>query len=204
MLLLFSIPLACAPSLVTAGSCSYGSCSAWIRTDNDSWQPATIHPQLHPGGTLEIIVVLTPSIPTSGVFCKLHEFGTPVYETVHGPSAINTVICCGDTLPGVNLTYHWVVRVLPNTCWINGTAPLEVFAQFSKSDTDAETLSFDALCAFIEGPDPPPYQGDSVHAQGPSSPVSNIIVCMIPIFLCTTGVMVMIIKLRSRRSGPDS
>jgi hypothetical protein len=41
------------------------------------------------------------------------------------------------------------MQVRSNTTWVNGYAPLEVFVQFNKNDTDEMRISFDVITAFI-------------------------------------------------------
>ncbi len=170
--ILFTLGMLLAFSLcVSAGSCSFGECHAWVRIGDSSWSPATFFPLLHPGDTGEVLLIITPSVSLSEVFCQLHEFGTPVYEVIKGPSMINTIVSRGDIQPGINYTYLWKVRVLLDTFWINGTAPLEVITQFSQSDTNMKTVTFDVLYAFIEGPPRPLVKGEHDDIHGNISPI---------------------------------
>lgn len=158
-------------SCASAGSCPFGSCHAWVRIGDTSWSPSTVYPRLHPGETFEVLLMFNPSVPLTGFFCQLYEFGTPVYEVIDGPSRINTIVSYGKTSPGINYSYLWKVRVPPDTRWVNGTAPLEVFTQFSQSDTDRKTVSFDVLYAFIEGPPVSPDRREQTDACGNISQV---------------------------------
>jgi sarcinarray family protein len=135
---------------VSAGSCNYGTAEAWIRVGDGPWKLATQHPILHPGDTFEILVKIRASTWVSAVFCELHEFGTPVYDSLEGPSEINELLSRGVTKPQEEIWYLWQIRVSPQTKWLNGSAPLEVFIQFTLSDDDSQTITFDALCGYIE------------------------------------------------------
>jgi hypothetical protein len=171
-----------------AGSCQYGTAEAWVRTDNGAWMPATHHPRLHPGDTLELVVRLNASIPLAAIFCELHEFGTPVYEVLKGPSSINELVCQGATARGRIIWHRWQIRVLPETNWINSTAPLELFVQFTRSNDESRIVTFDALCGIIERP-LAPLTGQYDTSAVPLQPIE-------PIPLALTAVLI-IISLRS-------
>lgn len=189
LLLVLCLPLVSNPKAI-AGSCEYGSCHAWIRINHASWQPATIHPRLHPGETFEIIIKIHPIIPTAAIFCRLYEFGTTVYEVTEGPSPINTLISAVNNSMDAELTYYWVIRVLPDTQWINGTAPLEVFTQFSAVNGSSQILSFDVLCAFIEDTGRSSYQADQAPIQESPPYASILIYCKILMVLSFFGIVI--------------
>jgi len=50
---------------------------------------------------------------------------------------------------GKTFIYTWTVHVRPDTSWVNGYAPLEVFVQFNTNDTDDLRITFDVLTAYI-------------------------------------------------------
>jgi hypothetical protein len=160
-----------------ARSCAYGTGETWVSIANGAWMPATQHPHLRPGDTLEVIVKIKATIPLSKVFCELHEFGTPVYEVLKGPSRINELLCLGTTGPDSVVCFLWQIRILPETRWINGTAPLEVFIQFTKSDDESRTITFDALCSIIEKPFQPlaNHVDSNVVYQQPVEPIPLIL-----------------------------
>jgi len=177
-ILLITIPwISCG----SAGTSAYGSCLAWICTDRIHWSPATTYPRLHPGDTFQVLLKITPSTPMNAVFLKLHEFGTPVYEVINGPTPINVIMSCGAIRPNTTKPYLWTIRILPDTRWINGTAPLEVFTQFSKTDTDASVVSFDALYAFIE---PALTKGTTRTTNQTTQPVPASAIKPQIVFLC--------------------
>lgn len=136
--------------LVNAGECPYGSVHAYFRLPDREWINATAHPQLLRGEPFEIKVNITISCDLIGLFLKLHEFGTPVYEVLTGPSAIEEIFSCGSH-EKINQTsmYIWKLRVRPNTTWTNGYGPLEIFTQFKKTDKDSCKVSFDIITAYI-------------------------------------------------------
>jgi sarcinarray family protein len=136
--------------IVTAGECSYGLVHAWFRTGDDTWINATVHPMLKRCEEFEITVMVTAKTELQVIFLKLHEFGTPVFEALKGPTAIEQLLECRQKiLPNQTFTYLWRIRVRPETTWVNGYAPLEVFVQFNKNDIDEERIGFDVITAFI-------------------------------------------------------
>jgi hypothetical protein len=52
-------------------------------------------------------------------------------------------------LPNQTFTSTWKLRVRPNTTWVNGYCPLEVFTQFNRNDDDECRVSFDVITAFV-------------------------------------------------------
>lgn len=112
--------------------------------------PATQHLHLKPGDLIEIFVKIRTSLRLSCVFVKLHEFGTPVYEVMQGPSAIDELLSQVHPQQNTNISYYWRLRVQPRTVWTNGTAPLEVFTQFTDCDGKIQVISFDVFNAYIE------------------------------------------------------
>jgi sarcinarray family protein len=133
-----------------AVECSFGSVHAWFRLQNDSWENATGHPQLQRGEVFEIKINVTPTVDLQVFFLKLHEFGTPVFEVVEGPIKMEQILECRQHLLS-NHTYNYSlkIRVRPDTTWVNGYAPLEVFAQFNTNDSLSDSVNFDVVVAYI-------------------------------------------------------
>ena len=119
----------------TAGECNYGSVHAWFRTSDGEWENATAHPWLKRGESFEIKTVVTAKADLQVFFVKLHEFGTPVFEVVEGPTMMEQLLeCRQNILSDQTFTYVWKMRVRSDTTWVNGYGPLEVFVQFNKND----------------------------------------------------------------------
>ena len=136
--------------VLTAVECSYGSVHAWFRTSDGEWENATAHPLLKRGESFEIKTVVTIKTVIQVFFLKLHEFGTPVFEVLEGPIAMEQLLeCRQNILSNQTFTYVWKMRVISDTTWVNGYGPLEVFAQFHKNDTDEYRVNFDVITAFI-------------------------------------------------------
>lgn len=134
----------------SAGQCAFGSAYAWFKSSNDTWMNATVHPLLRRGEPFEIQVVVTSSINLSMVFIKLHEFGTPVYDVIEGPTAMEQLLECPHlTIAGQSSRYRWTMKVRDDTSWVNGYAPLEVFVQFNKNDTAVLSIHFAVITAYI-------------------------------------------------------
>lgn len=133
-----------------AGDCLYGSAQAWYTDSQHSRMNATAHPVLHRGETFKIEVVVITKSTVSVFFLKLHEFGTPVYEVLEGPSRIEqTLEHQGPLNPNERFSYVWKVQVRTDTSWVNGYAPLELYVQFNKNDEESASIHFDVLTAFI-------------------------------------------------------
>jgi sarcinarray family protein len=147
IVLLFLTPL----TLVSpASECSSGSVHAWFRASDGEWENATAHPLLKRGEPFEIKIVVTAKTDLQVFFLKLHEFGTPVFEVLLGPTEIEQLLECRQKiLSNQTFTYVWELQVRSDTTWVNGYAPLEVFTQFDKNDTAEHRMSFDVITAFI-------------------------------------------------------
>jgi len=136
--------------VLTAVECSYGSVHAWFRTSDGEWENATAHPLLKRGESFEIKTVVTIKTVIQVFFLKLHEFGTPVFEVLEGPIAMEQLLeCRQNILSNQTFTYVWKMRVRSDTTWVNGYGPLEVFAQFNKNDTTEYRVGFDVITAYI-------------------------------------------------------
>jgi sarcinarray family protein len=142
-----------------AADCEYGSLHVQVHTMAGGWENATAHRILKRGESFEIQLTGRTSTEVSMVFVKLHEFGTPVYEVIDGPTQIEQLLeYTGPINAGQQFTYLWKIRVRPNTTWVNGYSPLEIYAQFNKNDTCSCQINFDGLIGFIvnENWDPEP------------------------------------------------
>ncbi len=157
-LILFS----CYFSSATAGECDYGSMYAWYSMDGETWENATAHPTLKLGEEFKIKVTIFAKTYLGVVFLKLHEFGTPAFEIIEGPTIIEEILDCGHDLEiNDTFTYNWKVRVRPDTTWTNAYAPLEIFSQFNVDDDHDCKISFDVIAAYIEDELWEGYTGDS-------------------------------------------
>jgi sarcinarray family protein len=142
--------LLCISPGVSAGECSYGSVHAWFQQVGEPWVNATAHPCLKRGEVFTIQVEVKTKTSLGMFFIKLHEFGTPVYEVVDGPTQMEELLGCRqEVTANQTFLYRWVLRVRPETSWVNGYAPLEVFVQLNTNDADSSQVDFDVMTAFI-------------------------------------------------------
>ncbi len=133
-----------------AADCPYGSAQALFKLSDGTWENATAHPVLHRGETFEIQVVVTTYTELSVFFLKLHEFGTPVYSVRDGPCMMEQIFEHREMMtPGQSFSYVWIMQVDANTSWVNGYAPLEIYAQFHKNERELASVNFDVLVAYI-------------------------------------------------------
>ena len=146
----------------SAGACCYGSVHAWYQGSNGQWVNATAHPVLKPGEVFRLQIRVKLSTVCQVFFLKLHEFGTPVYEVLSGPTQIEELL---EYRQKIRVQYpyifDWTVCVRPTTSWTCGSAPLELFAQLNKDNSKECTVDFDVLVATIL----PRNQTDSVPHQ---------------------------------------
>jgi sarcinarray family protein len=142
--------LLCIQPITTAGECTYGSVYAWYKTTDKGWMNATGHPRFTPGDFFEIKIIITIKTDLQVFYVKLHEFGTPVYEVIKGPTTMEQLLEYRQhPLINQNFTYQWKLRIRPQTSWVNGYAPLEIYAQFNTNDTDESHVCFDVITAYI-------------------------------------------------------
>jgi sarcinarray family protein len=147
-LVLLMVPVA------AAGECRYGSVHAWFYASDGCWKNATAHPVLKRGEEFQIKVTVSTTADLQAFFMKLHEFGTPVYEVLTGPTQIEQLLeYRQNILSNQTFTYQWILRVRPTTSWTHGIAPLEVFTQFNSNDSDECQVVFDVITAsIVDGP----------------------------------------------------
>jgi sarcinarray family protein len=123
----------------------YGKAQAWF---NDI--PATAKNIQLKIGEPALIKVEVESKIDGGVFILLDETGiTKAYNLIEGPSQT------GDWIDNINIninsgwkkTYIW--KVTPNGDWKDGTAPINIFVQFSKDATDGQIIRFTIANPYI-------------------------------------------------------
>lgn len=135
---------------VCAGECDYGSVHAWFQAAHGRWENATAHPTLKPGDEFQIKIVISTQADLQVFFVKLHEFGTPVYEVLAGPSQLEELFeYRGEMRTNQSFSFEWTLRVRPTTTWTQGTAPLELFTQFNRNDSDECQVDFDVITAYV-------------------------------------------------------
>jgi len=145
-----------------AGECDYGSVHAWFQASDGRWENATAHPRLHRGEEFRVKIMVSPTINLQVFFVKLHEFGTPVYEVLEGPTQIEQLFEYRQKLrPNQTFMYQWTLRIRPATYWTHGNAPLELFTQFNRNDTDECQVIFDVITAYIVDE----FQGETIEEK---------------------------------------
>jgi sarcinarray family protein len=135
---------------VPAGECDYGVASAWFCRLGAGWVNATAHPRLSRGVVFRVRVEVVAFMPLQVFFVKLHEFGTPVFEVLDGPTRMEQLLECREQISAdQRFSFTWTMRVRPETTWVAGYAPLEVLVQFNTHDGLACQVDFDVLTAYI-------------------------------------------------------
>ncbi len=136
--------------VVSAGDCSYGSVHARFQDPKGCWMDATVHPVLKPGDVFHVQVSVICSQSCQVFFVKLHEYGTPVYEVLAGPTQMEEILEVRGTIDVQSpYLYEWTIRVRPDTSWTSASAPLEVFTQLNKDDSEDCVIDFDVIVATI-------------------------------------------------------
>jgi sarcinarray family protein len=134
----------------SAGECCFGSVHAWFQGSNGQWENATQHPVLTPGEVFYIKIQVLFTTQCKVFFLKLHEFGTPVYEVLAGPTRLEELLEHRGKIEVEHpYIYQWTMRVRPATTWTHGSAPLEAFVQLNKNDIEECRIDFDVLVASI-------------------------------------------------------
>jgi sarcinarray family protein len=140
----------CSSPTIHAGNCQYGSVHAWFQSPDGELLNATAHPNLKRGEIFHIRVEVTLKTMLGVFFVKLHEFGTPAFEVLDGPTCMEQLLECRQKhSSNQTFSYHWTMRVRPDTTWVNAYAPLEVFVQFNRNDTECCIVDFDVITAYI-------------------------------------------------------
>jgi sarcinarray family protein len=115
--------------------------------------------QLKVGEPAEIRVSVHSKIDCH-VFVELtNPLKTVPYDIVSGPSELDKTIDNYDVKSGWSENYTWVIT--PNAEWTSGTAPINIFVQFSKSYDDDRIVEFTIANPYIldehySGPAPTP------------------------------------------------
>ena len=145
-----------ASPVTQAWECAYGMVNAWVKLEGDTeWREATVD-----GVTLEVhepfqVKVEITTKVGANVYSELYDPGvTKVYEVIEGPSKNGETIDNYDCPVGWTKTYEWTVR--PTGEFKEGTAPWNIFVQFSKNYDDYLILDKTILHAYIS---PSEWQG---------------------------------------------
>jgi len=146
-----------ASPVTQAWECAYGTVNGWVKLEGDTeWREAPVE-----GVTLKVHEPFEVKLEIITKFeslldLKLYDPGiTKAYEVIKGPSKNDEWIYAGEWLsPGEKKTYEWSVR--PTGDFKEGTAPWNVFVQFTKTMSDYDTIDKTILHAYIS---PSEWQG---------------------------------------------
>jgi len=114
-----------------AWECEYGEVKAWVKLQGDKdWREAPVE-----GITLKVhepfyVKVEVKTKTTCHVSINLLEIGSPAFEVIEGNSKMGEMIREDDRPENWVEIYKWAI--CPNGKWTNGTAPLNIFTQFTK------------------------------------------------------------------------
>ncbi len=182
ILFLFVLPsLILTGTITNAGECTYGAVNAWFRESQGEWVNATAHPLLRRGEPFEVKLSITTTTSLRVVYVKLHEFGTPVYEVIRGPSTMEQVLeHWGPLETKQTWNLSWNMQVKANTSWVNASSPIEVFVQFTKNEDDDAFVSFDIINAYVldslwEQYTSENHQNDSISQKKPAPSTALIL-----------------------------
>ena len=187
-----------------AGDCEYGMVHAQIQTIQGRWENATTHLLLHPGERFRLKVTVTVKTSLSAFFLKIHEFGTPVFNVVDGPTEMEQILSYRKPMDAdQTYTFFWTISVLLNTSWFDGYAPLEIFVQFTKNETDEAIVNFDAIIAYITSETQDEMNYDDPPIDDRTSDVykkdCSVIFKTIPVLCLFLGHIALNIRVRKRK-----
>jgi len=112
-------------AIADPGENDFGVVNAWY---ND--QEATVeNVQLKVGEPAEITVSINSKIDCNVYVELTNPLVTVPYEVVNGPSRIDESIDNYGVEAGWEKKYTWIIK--PNGEWTQGTAPINIFVQFS-------------------------------------------------------------------------
>jgi len=141
---------------VYAGECEYGTMKAWFSKDSSTWQNATVNNiSIKRGEPFFIKTTVKPHIDLLSIDIKIWETGennaeNSTYELLEGPNSYFRFIDIYPVLINDSYTYIWKFRVKPDTEWVNGNAPLNIYVQFDKTDKDNDGIYFTITNLLIE------------------------------------------------------
>jgi len=141
---------------VSAGECEYGTMKAWFSKDGINWENATVHNATSKlGESFFIKAVIRSKIDLVSIDVKIWETGEnnvddSTYELLEGPSCFFTYYDIYPVSKNDSFTYIWKFRVKPDTEWVDGNAPLNIYTQFDKTDQDNDGISFTIVNMYIQ------------------------------------------------------
>jgi len=139
-----------------ASECEYGTMKAWFSKDGSTWQNATVeNVTCRRGEPFFIKTTVKPSNDLLSIDIKIWETGennaeNSTYELLEGPNCYFRFIDIYPVLINNSYTYIWKLQVKPDTEWVNGNSPLNIYTQFDKTDKDNEGIYFTIANLFIE------------------------------------------------------
>jgi len=173
-----------------AWECEYGEVNAWVKLQGDTeWREATVE-----GVTLKVHEPFKVKLEVTTkvkvhVGLTLYDPGiTKVYEVIEGPSKNDEVIDNYNCPVGWTKTYEWTVR--PTGEFKEGTAPWNVFVQFTKTMSDYDTIDKTILHAYIS---PSEWQGSDGGDEGNGDDGSSISSTKDSLSMIGIGVVIAII-----------
>ncbi len=149
--------------LCNAWECEYGEINVWIKLHEDvGWRETPVEDitlKVHEPFEVKIEVRIKKECHLD---LHLYEPGaTPAFEIIDGPSRMDEDIHKENAPAGQTYTYNWVIRSTEN--WAGGTAPLNFYAQFTKTMSDACAIDKTILLAYISSEE---WNGDANGGGG--------------------------------------
>ena len=141
---------------VSADECEYGTMKAFFSKDEINWENATVHNATSKlGEPFFVKAVIRSKIDLMSIDIKIWETGEndvndSTYELLEGPSCFFTYYDIYPVSKNDSFTYIWKFRVKPDTEWVEGNAPLNIFTQFDKTDLNNDGISFTIVNMYIQ------------------------------------------------------
>lgn len=168
--ILFLIFLLIFTSVIAARENEFGSVNAWVKIKDRDWQKIRVdNVTLKIGEPVDIKVTLSTKIECN-TYVEIEGPGNTVtYELIEGPSKYSEFYIIKDCYAGWNETLYW--RFYPTGNWTVGTAPLNLFVQFTKIiydeihgtyDSEDRTINAGLINAYISSQ---VWEGDIVNLE---------------------------------------
>jgi len=142
--------------IVNAGECEYGTIKAWFSKDQQTWENATVdNATAKIGEPFFIKTTVKAKIDLPSIDIKLWETGEnnsedSTFELLEGLNCFFTYYDIYPVSKNDSFTYIWMFRVKPDTSWVNGNAPLNIYVQFDKNSSYNRGVEFTVANIYVE------------------------------------------------------
>lgn len=139
-----------------AGECSYGALKAWYSKDGVHWRNATVDNAIGKlGEPFYIKAIVEATTDLMSIDIKIWETGetdaeSSTFERLEGPECFFSYYDIIHVSKNDTYIYIWKFCVKPDTEWVDGNAPLNIYTQFDKNEDDTKGISFTLVNMYIQ------------------------------------------------------